>query len=160
MLDFEECEDEPQEDWRIDAIESGVGSEERKANYSDPQVRRERALEFINRTGSAWERLKARAEYAVREGKYFKFDYEVETMKRAYADLGYAPSEIRDMFNNCNASTSGFLTRELALAVPGLYPEHMRLRRCKAANADERYKPLAKHEGSAYMGFNSEEIGE
>ena len=144
-------------DWRINAIESDDADEERKANYSDPDARKSRAMEFVNRVGSAWGRIVAKAEYIVSQGKYFKFDYEVETLKRAYAELGYSPSEIREMFNNCNSSTAGFLVRELALCVPGLYPDHMRLRKCKAS---AYYPQLAAYEDTAYMGYNEEEIGE
>lgn len=144
-------------DWREDAIASGDAEEERKANYSDPDYRYERAQEFIKRDGSAWGRIKAKAAYIADRGEYFKFDYEVETLKRAYAELGYTVAEIRDMFNNCNSSTSGFLVRELALAVPGLYPEHMRLRHCKASSY---YPQLEEYEDTAYMGYNVEEIGE
>ena len=142
-------------DWRLEAMESEEPEEQRKANYSDPDARRARAMEFIEREDSAWDRIVAKAEYLVEQGKYFKFDYEVETLKRAYEELGYTPSEIREMFNNCNSSTSGFLVRELALRVDGLYPDHMRLRRCKAS---EYYPELRTYEQTAYMGFNEDEI--
>lgn len=143
-------------DWRIDAMESDDPEEQRKANYSDPEIRYERAMEFINREGSAFERIEARARACVEYGEYFKLDYEVETMKRAYRDLGYTPAEIRDMFNNCNSSTHGFLVRELALRVEGLHPKHMKLRKCAAS----RFYPQLEPEDSAYMGYNAEEIGE
>jgi len=145
-------------DWRVDAAYSDDAEEQRKANYSDPDVCHARAIEFKEREGSAWPRLVARAEYTVKQGGYFKFDYEVETMKRAYADLGYTPSEIRSMFNNCNSSTHGFLVRELALCVPGLCPGHMRLRKSKRLAG--YYPELEKYEDTAYMGFNEEEIGD
>lgn len=145
-------------DWRADAIESDDADEQRKANYSDPKFRRERALDFIERDGSAWGRIVAKAEYIVKNDGYFKFDYEVETLKRAYAELGYTPAEIRDMFNNCNSSTHGFLVRELCLCVPDLLPNHIRLRRSKALQGF--YPQLEQYEDTAYMGYNVEEIGE
>lgn len=145
-------------DWRVEAATSDDAEEQRKANYSDPDRRRERAIEFIGRDGSAWGRIVAKAEYIKRQGGYFKFDYEVETLKRAYAELGYSPSEIRDMFHNCNTSTHGFLVRELALRVPGLVPNHMRLR--KSTKLRGYYPQLEKYEETAYMGYNEEEIGD
>ena len=144
-------------DLRIDASESDDPDKQRKANYGDPECRYARAMEFINRKGSAFDRLEAKASYCVKADEYFKFDYEVETMKRAYRELGYSPSEIRDMFNNCNSSTHGFIVRELACRVDGLYPQHMKLRRCPASSF---YPQLEESEDTAYMGYNTEEIGE
>ena len=143
-------------DWRVEASGSDDPEEQRKANYSDPYRRYARAMEFVNREGSAFNRLEAKAIFCVATDEYFKFDYEVETMKRAYRDLGYSQAEIRDMFNNCNSSTHGFIVRELALRVEGLYPQHMKLRKCPASRF---YPQLKETEDTAYMGYNAEEIG-
>ena len=143
------------EEWREEMANSDSWQEQRKANYVPPAVRRDQALEFIEREYKGiYEMLKRRAWKCINERKIFDLDYEIKDLKRQINGLGYDAREIKQMFKGSSNAQQSTIIREMLLEIPQL-AQYTRIRSCSVS---EFYPQLKHLEGSAAI--NTEEGGD
>ena len=132
------------EEWREDMAGSPDWREQRKANYVPPELRYEKALEFVERErheGGAYAKLVRQARWRVENGEVFMLSYEIENIKYGMVRRGECDaSEAKAMFKYAKSSTAT-VTRELLKDVPEL-EGHVRLRECSISDKYSQFKHL------------------
>lgn len=141
------------EEWREEMAESDDWTEQRKANYTPPEMIYEQGLEFVQREyNGVYEMLKRRAYKRIEAHEIFETDYEVKDLKREVASLGYTQKEVKAMFKG--SGRASVISRELILEIPEL-AKYCRIRKCSISSY---YPTLQDLEGSAAI--NTEEGGD
>ena len=124
--------DDGLQEWREDKATEPDHREQRKANYIPPEMRHEKALEFIEREscqGGAFSKLINQAQWRIKNGEIFVIDYEIQNIKYGMVRRGECDAaEAKAMFKGAMASTAT-VTRELILRVPEL-AGYTRIRHC------------------------------
>lgn len=145
------------EEWREDKALDSDYREQRKANYTPPEMRHEKALEFIEREscpGGAFDKLMKQARWRIENGEIFVITYEIQNIKYGMVRRGECDEqEAKAMFKGATASTAT-VTRELILRIPEL-ADYTRIRQC---DISEFYPQLKHLEKSAAI--NVEEGGD
>jgi hypothetical protein len=134
------------EEWREGKASDPDHREQRKANYTPPEMRHEKALEFIEREskqGGGFSKLIAQALWRIRNGEHFDTDYEIKNIKYVMVRRGECTAkEAKEMFKGATASTAT-VTRELILRIPEL-AEYARIRACDISQFYPQLKYLEK----------------
>jgi len=119
-------------EWREEMANSDDWQEQRKANYTPPKMRHEKALEFVEREsyqGGAFAKLMAQAEYRYENDEEFDPEHEARLIKRMMVRNGECnKTEAKKMFSGANASWAT-IRREIILRNPKL-AQCIRIRRC------------------------------
>lgn len=124
--------DDGLQEWREDKAAESDHREQRKANYIPPEMRHEKALEFIEREscqGGAFAKLMTQAEYRYENDEEFDPESEAKLIKRMMVRKGECDkSEAKKMFSGANASLAT-IRREIILRNPKL-AQCTRIRHC------------------------------
>lgn len=143
MADYERFEDGIDE-WREEMAESDNWREQRKANYVPPELRHEKALQFIDRErhpGGAYDKLLMQARWRIENDEIFVLDYEIQNIKYGMVRRGECDaSEAKKMFKYA-LSSGATVVREILIDVPEL-EGHVRLRKCSVSDKYPQFKHL------------------
>ena len=144
MSDYDRIDDGIEE-WREDMADSEEWTEQRKANYVPHAIRREKALQFIDRErhiDGAYDKLLKQARWRIENGEIFVLDYEIQNIKYGMVRRGECTaSEAKAMFKYAGSSLAT-VVREMCIDIPELV-WHVRLRNCSVS---EFYPQFVKYE--------------
>lgn len=144
MSDYDRFDDGVEE-WREDMAESDDWREQRKANYVPPELRHEKALEFVERErrpGGAYDKLLKQARWRIENGELFYLPYEIRNIKYGMVRRGECDEAgAKEAFKYACSSTATVI-REMLRDLPEL-AGNTRIRECKISYL---YPDLKKYE--------------
>lgn len=133
------------EEWREEMSTSDNWREQRKANYVPPELRYEKALQFIERErhpGGAYDKLLNQARWRIDNGELFYLPYEIRNIKYGMVRRGECDEAgAKEAFKYANASLAT-VVREMILDLPEL-ANYTRIREC---GVSDKYPELKKYE--------------
>ena len=145
MSDYDRFDD-GMEEWREEMAESDDWREQRKANYVPPELRHEKALEFIDRErhpDGGYAKLLRQAMWRIENDEIFVLDYEIQNIKYAMVRRGECDAaEAKAMFKYA-LSSGATVVREMLIDIPEL-AGHVRLRKCSVSDKYPQFKHLER----------------